>query len=216
MNQAVRASVSLAVLLGALLVLQLRSTGEAVPIRKSLDSFPATLGEWQGRRGTIFSTEILDKLKLKDYVMRDYGDGAGRSVNLYIGYWDTQRKGAVIHSPKNCLPGSGWEPVEASFLTIALPAPYPPITVNRYLIQKDRDQLLVLYWYHAQGHAIAGEVPARIEMVRSALIHNRTDGAIVRLMSPTYGSARDTSARLVAYVQAMYPILGDFLPGESR
>src|SRR5712664_4862771 len=89
------------------------------------------------------------------------------------------RKGAVIHSPKNCLPGAGWEPVEASFLTIAVPGPHPPITVNRYLIQKDRDQLLVLYWYHSQGHAIAGEVPARIAMVKNALVHNRTDGAIV-------------------------------------
>ncbi len=212
MSQAARASVSLAILLGALLVVQLRSTGEAVPIRKPLDSFPATLGEWQGRRGQIFSTEILDKLKLKDYVMRDYGDRAGRGLNLYIGYWDTQRKGASIHSPKNCLPGAGWEPVEASFLTIALPTPYPPITVNRYLIQKDRDQVVVLYWYHSQGQAIAGEIPARIAMVKSALVRNRTDGAIVRVMSPTYGSVRETSARLVAYVQAMYPILGDYLP----
>ena len=212
MSQAARVSLSLAILLGALLVLQLRSTGEAVPIRKTLDSYPATLGEWPARRGTIFSGGILDKLKLTDYVMRDYGDGAGRALNLYIAYWDTQRKGAAIHSPKNCLPGSGWEPVEASFLTIALPAPHPPITVNRYLIQKDRDQLLVLYWYQSQGQAIAGEVPARIAMVKSALVHNRTDGAIVRVISPVYGSAREASERLVAYVQAMYPILGDYLP----
>jgi EpsI family protein len=212
MSQAARASVSLAILLAALLVLQLRSTGEAVPIRKPLDSFPTTLGQWQGRRGTIFGTDILSKLKLTDYVMRIYVDGAGRGLNLYIGYWDTQRKGASIHSPKNCLPGAGWEPLEASLLTIALPAPYPPITVNRYVIQKDRDQQVVFYWYQSQGQVIAGEVPARIAMVKSAMIHNRTDGAIVRVMSPTYGNARETSERLVAYVQAIFPILGDYLP----
>jgi EpsI family protein len=212
MSQTARASVSLAILLAALLVLQLRSTGEAVPIRKPLDSFPATLGQWQGRRGTIFGTDILSKLKLTDYVMRIYVDGAGRGLNLYIGYWDTQRKGASIHSPKNCLPGAGWEPLEASLLAIALPAPYPPITVNRYVIQKDRDQQVVFYWYQSQGQVIAGEVPARIAMVKSAMIHNRTDGAIVRVMSPTYGSTRETSERLVAYVQAIFPILGDYLP----
>jgi EpsI family protein len=204
--------VSLVILLGALLLLQLRSTGEAVPIRKPLDSFPVTLGEWQARGGTILGTRILDKLKLTDYVLRNYVDGAGRGVSLYIGYWDTQRKGAVIHSPKNCLPGVGWEPVEASLLTIAVPAPYPSITVNRYLIQKDRDQQVVLYWYHSQRQAIAGEVPARIAMVKSALLRNRTDGAIVRIISPTYGSIRETDERLVAYVQAVYPILGDYLP----
>ena len=212
MSQAARVSVSLAILLGALLVLQLRSTGEAVPIRKPLDSFPATLGEWQARRGTIFSGDILDTLKLTDYVMRDYGDGRGRSLNLYIGYWDTQRKGAVIHSPKNCLPGAGWEPVEAFLITIPLRPPHAPIIVNRYLIQKDRDQQVVLYWYQSQGQVIAGEVPAKIAMVKSALAHNRTDGAIVRVMSPVSGSAREVSERLIAYVQAMYPVLEDYLP----
>ena len=207
-----RVSVSLAILVGALLVLQLRSTGDAVPLRKPLDSFPATVGEWQARRGTIFNADILSQLMLRDYVMRDYGDAHGRSVNLYIGYWDTQRKGAAIHSPKNCLPGAGWEPVEASFVTIPLAPPHPPITVNRYLIQKEREQQIVLYWYHAQGRVIAGEVPARIEMVKSALVRNRTDGAIVRVISPVYGSPRETSDRLVAYVQKLYPILTQYLP----
>jgi hypothetical protein len=126
MSQAARASVSLAILLVALLVLQLRSTGEAVPIRKPLDSFPATVGEWQGRRGTILGTDILSKLKLSDYVMRDYVDRGGRSLGLYIGYWDTQRKGAVIHSPKNCLPGAGWEPVEVRSSRLLFPLPILP------------------------------------------------------------------------------------------
>jgi EpsI family protein len=212
MSQAARVSVSLAILLAALLVLQLRSTGEAVPLRKALDSFPTTLEEWQAREGTILGAEILGKLKLTDYVLRDYVDGAGRELYFYIGYWDTQRKGAVIHSPKNCLPGKGWEPVEASLVTIPLRPPHPPIIVNRYLVQRDREQMVVLYWYHAQGSAIAGEVPARIAMVKSALLRNRTDGAVVRVMSPVYGSARETSDRLIAYVQTLYPALGDYLP----
>jgi EpsI family protein len=211
-SQTARVAVSLGILVSALLILQLRSTGEAVPIRKPLDSFPTTVGEWKGKGGTIFSGGILDKLKLTDYVMRDYVDPAGRGLNLYIAYWDTQRRGAVIHSPKNCLPGAGWEPVESSLLTIPLPPLHPPIIVNRYLIQKDRQQQVVLYWYQSQGQAIAAEVPARIAMVKSALVHNRTDGAIVRVMSPIYGSAAETSERLVAYVQAMYAVLGDYLP----
>jgi EpsI family protein len=212
MSQLMRGALTLAILAGALLVLQLRSTGEAVPIRKPLDSFPATLGEWQGRGGVIFNARILARLKLTDYVMRDYVDAAGQDLNLYIGYWDSQRSGAGIHSPKNCLPGSGWEPVEASLVTIPLRPPYPPITVNHYLVQKDREQQVVLYWYHSQGQAISGEVPARIAMVKAALARHRTDGAIVRVMSPTYGGARATSERLVAYVQALYPALGNYLP----
>jgi len=212
MSPLMRGGISLAILAAALLIVQFRSTGEAVPIQRPLDSFPTTLGEWQSRGGTIFGAGILDKLRLTDYVMRDYVDPVGRGVNLYIGYWDTQRMGAVMHSPKNCLPGAGWEPVEASQLTIALRPPFPPITVNRYLVRKDREQQVVLYWYHSQGQVVAGEVPARIAMVKSALVRHRTDGAIVRVMSPVYEGARETSERLVAYVQTMYPVLADYLP----
>src|SRR5262249_27750132 len=155
-----RVTVSLAVLIGALVALQFRSTGEAVPIRKPLDSFPTALGGWQAAGGVIFDLDTLIVLKPKDYVMRRYQNGRGQSLWLFLAYWDTQRKGAQPHSPKNCLPGTGWEPLESSQMTIPLRAPLGPITVNRYLIQKDQDQLLVVYWYQSQGKAIAGEVAA--------------------------------------------------------
>ena len=185
-----RAVVSCALLLAALGLLHLRSQGEAVPIRKSFDDFPAAIGEWQGREATIFEIDVLNILKVSDSLMRRYTDPSGRSLWLYIGYWASQRKGAQIHSPKNCLPGGGLEPVEASFLTIPLPAPHAPITVNRYLIQKDRDMQIVLYWYQSQGKAVARETTAKVEMVRNAMLRNRTGGALVRVTSPIYGAAR--------------------------
>ncbi len=212
MRQPIRLLVSCSLLLGALLFLSFRSTGEAVPIRTPLDSFPETLGAWQGREATIFEVEILNILKANDYLMRRYVDPAGRSLWLYIGYWETQRKGAQPHSPRNCLPGSGWEPLEATRLTIPLPPPYAPLTVNRYLVQKDRAQQIVFYWYDAQGRPMAGEVAARIEMVKSAIFRNRTDGALIRVSSPVYGSVAETSNLLVKYVQAMYPVLSQHLP----
>lgn len=212
MRAPVRILVSLGLLVGALLVFQLRSTGEAVPVRKSFNAFPMVVGEWRGTQATVLEVEILNVLKVSDYVMRRYTDPAGRSLWLYIGYWATQRKGTQIHSPKNCLPGGGWEPLEASRLSIRLPVAPTAITVNRYLIQKDRAMQVVLYWYQQQGQAIAGELPARIEMVRSAVIRNRTDGALVRVSMPVSGSVEETTARLVQYVQTLYPVLGQYLP----
>lgn len=212
MRPSLRVVLSGALLIGALLILQLRSSGEAVPIRKPLGDFPTALGAWQGREATIFEVEILNVLRVTEYLMRRYVDQAGRSLWLYIGYWETQRKGAQMHSPKNCLPGSGWEPLEGSQVTIPLPPPFAPITVNRYLIQKDQAQQLVFYWYHSQGRAIAGEVAARIELVKNAILRNRTDGALVRVSSPIYGSVPDTSQLLVKYVQTLYPVLHEFLP----
>ena len=207
-----RAGVATALLLLALLVLQSHSVGETVPVRKSLDLFPDRIGEWQGRQASNLEVEVLNILKVNDYLMRRYVDGSGRSIWLYIGYWSTQRRGAQIHSPKNCLPGGGWEPVEASRISVALRPPYAPIEVNRYLIQKDRDMQVVLYWYQAQGHPVASELGAKVAMVRSALVSGRTDGALVRASSPVIGTPAETTARLVSYVQALYPVLGDYLP----
>ena len=208
----VRGIVAALLLIGALLVLQLRSTGEAVPVRKEFDTFPTVIGTWQAKASSNLDPEIVNFLKVNDYVMQSYHDTDGRQLWLYVGYWATQRKGAQIHSPQNCLPGNGWEPIEASLLTVVLPAPYAPITVNRYLIQKDREQQVVLYWYQSQGKAVAGELAAKVDMVRSAILRNRTDGALVRVSAPVSGGVADSTDSLVRYVQKLYPILIEYLP----
>ena len=212
MTLSLRVVVAAFLLLGTLLVLQFRSTGEAVPIRKNFDTFPSTIATWQERQSNNLDLEIVNLLKVNDYVMRRYTDRDGRTLWLYIGYWATQRKGAQIHSPRNCLPGGGWEPIEASRLVVPLPGGHTPIEVNRYLIQKDRDQQVVLYWYQSHGRAVAGELAAKVEMVRSAITRNRTDGALVRVSAPVTGGVAETTDSLVRYVQALYPILGEYLP----
>jgi EpsI family protein len=208
-----RLLVSAGLLAGTLVGLQFRSTGEAVPLRRPLASFPTALGEWRARESSLLDGKTLEVLRPTDYLVRREVDQAGRSLWLYIGYWDSQRKGALPHSPKNCLPGGGWEPLEASTLTVPLGAGTAPLVVNRFLIQKEANQQLVLYWFDAQGRAVAGEVEAKVEMVRSAIFRNRTDGAIVRVSSPIYGTVAETTELLVRYVQTLYPVLGDYLPG---
>jgi EpsI family protein len=212
MKPSPRLLVSVTLLLGAFLVMQLRSSGEPVPVLKPLDGFPVTVGPWQGREGVMLQADELNVLKVKDYVVRRYADPSGQNLWLYIGYWDSQRKGAQIHSPRNCLPGAGWEPLEASMVTINLPPPYGTIVVNRFLIQKEQDQQIAFYWYQSQGRATAGEVAARVLLVKNSTFRNRTDGALVRITAPIRGSVSETSARLVDYIRAMYPALHEYLP----
>ena len=182
-----------------------------MPLRKSLEQFPAAVGEWQGKESTVFDADVVELLKATDYVMRRYVDGGGRSVWLYMAYWESQRRGAQIHSPKNCLPGSGREPLEAGVITVPV-AGASSITINRYVVQKERESMLVLYWYQSQGRAVAGELEARLQMARNAMVRNRTDGALIRVSSPVHGSLAATEARLVNYVHAIYPRLADHLP----
>jgi EpsI family protein len=206
-----RAAVCVAMLVAALLFVQFRSHGEAVPPRQPLQTFQPVVAGWQPRESNVFTDDIQNVLKASDYVMRRYNDASGRSLWLFIGYWETQRKGAQPHSPQNCLPGSGWEPLEVSRVSIPL-ANGKSLAANRVLIQKDQHQQLVYYWYQAQGTAVASELDAKLHMMKNAVLRNRTDGALVRVTSPIYGSVAATSTQLTTFVQALQPALSNYLP----
>jgi EpsI family protein len=199
-------------LLGTFVFLQLRSYGEAVPIHKPLGQFPQVVGKWIGQEDSTLEPDVLSILKLNDYLLRRFRHENGQSLWLYIGYWDTQRKGAQIHSPKHCLPGGGWEPLEASLVTIPLAGSPQEIEVNRYVLQKERSQQVVTYWYQAQGHVVAQEIDAKIQLIKNAMLHNRTDGALVRVTSPVTTTVEQAYAQQVDYVRTLYPVLADFLP----
>ena len=206
-----RVAVCIVLLVTALLFVQFRSHGEAVPPRKPLDTLQLRAGGWQPRESSLFTDDIQNVLEASDYVMRRFTDASGRSVWLFIGYWETQRKGAQPHSPQNCLPGGGWEPLEVS--RVNLPLGGTPLIVNRMLIQKDEQRQLLFYWYRAQGTSVAGELDAKLHMMKNAIVRNRTDGAIIRVSSPIYGgSVPATAAHLTAFLQALQPVLSEYLP----
>jgi len=211
MTTRLRIVVTTACLLGAILMVHVRSQGHATPLRRNLDDFPTRIGAWQGHEATRLDVETLNVLKVSDYVMRRYVDDAGRGIWVYVGYWQSQRRGAQMHSPKNCLPGAGWEPTDVSVLAIPV-AGGRTIHVNRFLVRKQEQRELVLYWYRAQGEDVPGEVAAKAAMVKNAIIRNRTDGALVRISAALGPSEPATSDRLVAFIQQMYPRLGEFLP----
>jgi EpsI family protein len=200
-------------LLSAVLVAGASKT-EQVPVRESLANFPLDVGEWRGRRLPDFEAGILDVLGVDEYVNRMYQSRDGLA-SLYIGYYQSQRQGDTIHSPMNCLPGSGWEPLSRSYLSIPV-GTETPITVNRYVIQKGLDRQVVLYWYQSHGRIVANEYRSKIFMVYDAVRLNRTDAALVRVVSARIGTdaaAEDrASGRAVAFVKAMFPLLDRYLP----
>lgn len=190
---------------------------EETPLRMSFSLFPMQVGQWQGRQNPPFSQQVLAVLGLDDYLSRTYFKGTRSSADLYVGYWNSQRQGDTMHSPQNCLPGSGWEPVKQSLLTIADPRdPSKQITVNRFLIQKGLDRQLVLYWYQGRGRIIGSEYWSKIYLVVDAARLNRTDAAIVRVVVPVTGptAADEATAEqdAIDFVNAFMPPLSQFLP----
>lgn len=194
------------------------SRTEAVPPRESLAQFPFEIGSWRGQNTEPLSDEVLAVLGADDLLSRFYQTADRSVVGLYIGYYQSQRQGDTIHSPLNCLPGSGWQPLSRSYLPLQVTdanGRASEITVNRYVIEKGLEQQVVLYWYQSHGRVIANEYRSKIFMVYDAARLNRSDAALVRVTSPRLSSDSsdiDAEARAVEFVKATFPLLGKFLP----
>ena len=210
LHGSIRLWITAAVLLGAFVMLHTVSHGEAIVPRESLRNLPYSLVSWKGVEQPI-DAQIIQIAGVSDYTNRVYVDQATAPVLLYVGYYATQRTGDTIHSPKNCLPGDGWEPIRSGYATIPM-ASGSPIVVNEYVIQRDTDQDLVFYWYQGRGRVIASEYAGKVWMVADAISRNRTDGALVRIITPITDGEANAYTRLVKFTQALFPHLDGFIP----
>jgi EpsI family protein len=205
----VRILITVGLLLAATALLHSLSHGERIPPHRPLSEFPQVLGNWQGADSPIMP-RIIQAVGVDDFLNRVYTDGSGDPVTFYVGYYESQRTGDWVHSPKNCLPGAGWEPVSAGRLTINVPG--HPILVNQYLVKKGLDQEFVLYWYQGRGRVIASEYWGKAWLVADAITRNRTDVALVRISTPTVNGEERARNRALEFVQMAYPRLTQFLP----
>jgi EpsI family protein len=186
---------------------------EAVPARESLAGFPLEISGWSGQRGPEFSEAIRRELGVDEYVNATFTGPSRSVVGLYLGYYGSQRQGDAIHSPANCLPGAGWQPVAIGRLRVDVGQ---PVDVNRWVIQKGEDRQVVLYWYQSHGRVVASEYASKIHLVFDAIRLNRTDAALVRVVTPIAGDSPNERAAAeqvaVAFVKSLFPLLGRFLP----
>jgi EpsI family protein len=195
------------------------STAEVTPPRKSLRELPLRFDRWQGREEPAFSADILAVLGVDEYVSRTYGAAREPGLGLYVGFYQSQRQGDTMHSPLNCMPGAGWLPVKqdrATFDVTPADGGSQRITVNQFVIQKGLDRQLVQYWYQSHGRVVASEYTSKVYMIMDAIRLNRTDGAMVRVITPITGDrAGDESAairRATDFVQGLFPALTGVLP----
>ncbi|GIK34461.1 MAG: hypothetical protein AMXMBFR45_12780 [Gammaproteobacteria bacterium] len=212
------------VALGLLLVgmagsLAIQVREEVVPQgRNALSGFPLVLGDWRGQDGTL-TADVLGELKLTDYLIAKYSRADDRiPVELYVAYYDSQRKGASVHSPKACLPGGGWQMDEFGQHTVADAGPDgAPLQVNRALISKGDTRALVYYWFMQRGRYLTSEYLVKWFIFWDSLWHNRSDGAMVRVTVPLTGGEDIATAdrRVAEFIRTAEPKLYYFIPQES-
>jgi len=185
-----------------------------IPQRQPLADFPRRLGPWVLTTEGVMDAGDEKVLAADDYLLRQYGNSDRQSANLFIAYYRSQRAGESMHSPKNCLSGSGWEPIETGRIDLGRDSEGRPMEVNRFVVEKDGDRALVLYWYQAHGRVIANEYWGKLYLVWDALRSHRRDGALVRIVVPivpgSNGAAESNAALALARVSL--PYLPRFLP----
>lgn len=189
---------------------------EVVPNRHELNQMPLIIDSWVGHESR-FDKDVIDALKVKDYMVADYVDSnSATSVNLYIAYYDSQRKGASVHSPKTCMPGGGWEMKSLNELKLDDIRPYgtEKLVVNRAIIQKGNAKNLVYYWFQQRGRIVTNEYLAKWYIFFDSLTRNRTDGALVRV-TVEYSDAQGVDSaekQLQHFVKGVAPYLPQYIP----
>jgi EpsI family protein len=196
--------------LGALVTLGI-DTQRALPLQAPLETAVPARFASLGSKDVEISEEEQRVAGMSDYLMRVFQEpGAAASAyafSLYVGYYESQTQGKTIHSPKNCLPGAGWEALTNQRVAIA--TPHGPVQVNRYLLQNKKQRALVLYWYQGRGRVEANEYRVKWDLLRDSALRGRSDEALVRVIVPVTGS-EDEAFKLASKVA------GEMVPAVNR
>ena len=205
-------AVTLIVVFAALSVI-LVGRAEAPPERQQFVAFPLAIEGWVGRTKKL-EDRIVEVLNVEDYFLANFTNAQPQDfVNFYVAYYDSQRLGSASHSPRSCIPGGGWSIDRISTHGVeGLLDGETPLFVNRALISKGQVRQLVYYWFEQRGRQITSEYDAKWFLFWDGLTRNRTDGALLRLVTPIFGTEAEADQRLTRFLKAIYPNLSPYIP----
>ncbi|HFD13286.1 MAG TPA: EpsI family protein, partial [Crenotrichaceae bacterium] len=187
---------------------------DIIPERKDFYSFPMEFDGWKGTREGL-KQRILDALKVDDYILVDYINKDGTKINFYVAYYATQKKGQSAHSPRTCIPGGGWKISSIEQVPVkGVKVNGVPLIVNRTIIQKGEFRQLVYYWFQERGRILTNEYLVKWYILWDALTKNRTDGALVRLvtMVPPGQDIELADRKLTDFAKIVVEKMHDYVP----
>jgi EpsI family protein len=213
-KSALRFSIPILLLFATGFFLHARAKSENVPASENLSAFPLAVGEWKGHDVPL-RKDVLDLLGPGEFLSRFYvnGNSTAPFIDFFVAYFPSQKTGNSAHSPRNCLPGSGWYFAEIRPAEVTLPGA-KPFEANRAIIQKGLDRQLMYYWYQSHGRRIASEYTAKYFLIADAIRYNRTDGSIVRVITTIAPNEdiRSADARVQQFMSGAVPNLPRFIP----
>ena len=175
------------------------------PLLEPLDTIPWNIAGFSGSSNPPLRDAVMRRLLADAYLSRTYSKGQ-LQADLFIAFYARQRAGESMHSPKHCLPGSGWEIWD--YGSAQIPVDGGAVKINKYSIAHEGDRRLVLYWYQSKGRIIASEYLGKILLARDAFLLNSTAGSIVRVTVPDRSGAlkeaRQFATEVVSYVRRCF------------
>jgi exosortase D (VPLPA-CTERM-specific) len=204
----------LALLASSLVVSHTVNFHEKTPSAIKLETFPMNIGPWTGVKSSM-RQDYLNTLDLSDYLIADYRNTNGKTIDLYIAYYESQSKGKSIHSPDTCLPGSGWVFTESGKVKIPLDdSNTRMLSVKRSIMIKNGEKQIAYYWFSQRGRNLTNPFELKVYNFWDALTRQRTDGALVRVITPVSEEEeiQQAEARLVGFVKLVNPVLEGYIP----
>ncbi len=208
---------SVACLLLALYFITYRATGEVIVVARNLDRLPQKIGAYTSQP-VAMSRAVVDELNTDVYLYRNYRDGE-RVINLYVGYYGTQKGGRTGHNPNACYPSSGWAIVkeEKVSLPVRLAGTVRPVVITKLAVRKGEQELLVYHWYQsAASHILGDGIAMNLHRFRQLIRKNRNDGAFVRVSSAVGSSREQTEKALLGFIDLLVPLLEQYWPVEEE
>jgi EpsI family protein len=182
----------------------------AVPVNKSLDLFPQKAGDWTMTGQARFDERVLAVLLPTDYLSRSYADSQGNRLSLYIGFHDGGPDSGPIHSPKQCLPGSGWNHLKAEIRDVTVNGKTVPYVSAIY--QKDTEKQLFLYWFQVRDQILTNEYALKLAMVKNSVLSNRRDSAFIRLSVMVTDDEKKAIEVGEQFIRDFFPAIREALP----
>ena len=208
-----RQVVAALVLLGGIFATHSIPAANVPELHRPLREFPAVVSDWSSQ-DRPYKADVVKAIGADDYINRVYSGGTP-PIQLYIGYYKDQRSGDRIHSPRNCLPGSGWEPVRSGRLQIGSEHGVP-VLVNDFLVAQGSKRDMVLYWYQSRRRIVASEYWAKYWLVVDGLTHRTTDGAMVRVWTTAADGEDSARARALEFASRIYPQVAELMPAPTQ
>ncbi|MGA1841308.1 MAG: exosortase C-terminal domain/associated protein EpsI [bacterium] len=203
------------ILIIGIIFFHLLPESKVIPIKKPLETFPRKIGNWTFSEQIIFSDTVTSLLGVDDYIQFEYISPDKKKIDLYVSYFNSQKEGKGFHSPKNCMPGAGWNVVKCEPEQFNIHQSKPvTIDINKMIILKGAEQAIVFYWFQSRGRFIRSEYMQKIYLVLDSILKRRTDGSFVRIMtSVEKGQEEQEMENLREFTEQVIYILKGYLPG---